>query len=69
MWCIRVCACAYVRADEIHDACCSDGIVDQSGLEFQAVVVDASDFANDKLGGDESPVVGDAACTERADEC
>ena len=44
-------------------------IVNQSGLESQTVVVDAFDVADDKLGAGEPPVVGDAACTERADEC
>ena len=55
--------------DESHDECCSDGVVDQSGLASQTVVVAASGFANDKLDVGESPVVGDAVCTERADEC
>ena len=56
-------------ADESHDGCCSDVIVDQSGLASQTVVVAAYGFANDKLAVGESPVVGDAACTGRADEC
>ena len=41
----------------------------QFGLAFQTVVVVASDSANDKLDAGESPVVGDAVCTGRVDEC
>ena len=44
-------------------------IVDQSGLVSQTAVVAAYGSANDKVDVGESPVVGDAACTGRADEC
>ena len=54
--------------DEGHDEHRSDGVVDQSDVAIQNVVVVASDSADDKLAVDASPVVGVVVCTGRVDE-